>query len=120
MTKERNELKPIDIVLGDFIDCMGNVEMVTGIIQNDDKTFQIGHTGWNAGKGVIPDGILFSSLPIPLTEEWKVCLGIERFDKFPAWIEYVHQAQNYLLWALQVDWRDTINWDLLPKKITID
>lgn len=109
------ELKPNEICLGNIIECMGKAEVVTGIIQDGKNLFQIGHTGWNAGINVIPHYINFSSLAIPLTEEWKKCLGIEKFEGLPKWIEYVHQAQNYFKWALDVDLLQTMNWDLLPE-----
>jgi hypothetical protein len=100
---DKEPLKPHDICLGNIIESMGQVEVVTGIIQEEKASFKIGHTGWNAGLGVIPDGVCYSTYPIPLTKEWKECFGIEKFDKLPEWIKYVHQVQNYFKWALQVN-----------------
>jgi hypothetical protein len=111
---EREPIKPIEISLGNIIEVMGKVELVTGVVQESKGEFRMGHTGWNAGNGFMPDGITFSTFPIPLTMAWKVCLGIEKYD-LPEWIEYVHQAQNYFLWALRVNLLEIMDWDLLPK-----
>ena len=112
---EHHPLKPIEISLGNFIDSMGKVEIVTGIVKLDDGSFQIAHNGWGAGTSFIPEGVLYETRPILLTEEWKVCLGIEKFDKLPKWVKYVHQAQNYFTWALEINLLEVMNWDLLPK-----
>jgi hypothetical protein len=112
-------LKPIEICLGNFIESMGNIEMVTGIINEGDDNFKIGHTGWNKGLSVIPDDVTYETYPIPLTDEWKVCFGIDKY-KLPEWIQYVHQVQNYFKWALQINLLEIMNWDLLPKKADIN
>lgn len=117
---EKEALKPYEINLGNFIESMGRVEIVTGIVKLEDGGFQIAHNGWGAGTSVVPEGVLYETYPIPLTEDWKVCFGIEKFDKMPEWIKYVHQAQNYFLWALRVNLLETMNWGLLPGKVNIN
>jgi hypothetical protein len=109
------ELKPNEICLGNIIESMGNVEVVTGIMQEEKGQFKIGHTGWNAGVGFIPDGISYSTYAIPLTDEWKKCLNINKYDKLPEWIEYVHEAQNYFRWALKIELLEIMDWKLLPQ-----
>lgn len=111
---EREPLNPIDIQLGNFIDSMGNIEMVTGIMKTE-IGYQIAHHGWHKGESVIPDEVLLNTYPIFLTDEWKKCFGIEKFDKLPGWIKYVHECQNYFLWALRINIHEQMNWDLLPK-----
>lgn len=118
-TKEKEPLRPIDVNLGNIIECMGKVEVITGIMQEAHAEFKIGHTGWNAGNGFIPDNISFSTYPIILTHEWKICLGIDKYE-LPAWIKYVHEVQNYFMWALRVNLLEIMNWDLLPKVIEVD
>src|ERR1700735_215462 len=110
-----NELRPNEICLGNFIDCMGKIECITGVMQEEKGKFAIGHTGWNHGNGFIPDGINFHAYPVTINQHWKVCLGIEK-DTVPEWIKYVHQVQNYYLWALQINLHEQMDWDLLPKE----
>lgn len=114
-----NELKPIEICLGNFIESMGSIEMVTGIIREEDDNFRIGHTGWANGKGFMPDDVLYNTYPIPLTDHWKVCFAIEK-QELPSWVKYVHQTQNYFKWALNINLLEQMDWDLLPKKVDID
>lgn len=118
-TKEKEPLRPIDINLGNIIESMGKVEVVTGIMQEEKGQFKIGHTGWNAGLGFLPDGISYSTYPIPLTDEWKVCLGIDKYE-LPTWIKYVHEVQNYFLWALRVNLLEIMDWSLLPEIVEIE
>lgn len=70
------ELKPIEIQLGNFIESMGNIEIVMGISQTLDGNFFIEHKGWNRNSTPIPDGILYSTYPILITDEWKQCENI--------------------------------------------
>lgn len=114
-----DELKPKDLCLGNFVESMGNIEMVTGIIQTETGKFQIGHCGWNKGIGVVPDGVLYDTYPIPLTDEWKRCFNIEKFDKLPEWIKFVHEVQNYFTWALNINILEIMDWKLLPKSVEI-
>jgi hypothetical protein len=107
-------LRPIDICLGNFIESMGNIEIVTGILKTGDDSFQIAHLGWNKGICPVPEGILFDTFPIPLTEEWKVCFGIDKYE-LPVWVQYVHEVQNYFKWSLRINLLEVMNWDLLPK-----
>lgn len=117
---EREPLKPIDIQLGNFIDSMGNTEMVTGIIQLENNTFKIGHTGWGHKEAIFnDDGIMYNAYPIPLTDEWKECFGIDQFKMLPEWIKYVHECQNYFMWSLRINIHDIMNWDILPQKVEL-
>jgi hypothetical protein len=117
--KEKEPLKPFEICLGNFIESMGKVELVTGIMKTGDGIFQIAHLGWHKGTSVLPGDVLYSSYPIPLTDEWKKCFGIDQY-KLPEWIEHVHQVQNYFLWALQVNLLDIMDWNLLPETVEIE
>lgn len=117
MKEECEPLHPGDIQLGNFIESMGNIEIVTGIIKKDDGTFQIAHNGWHHGTSVIPDNVLMNTYPIPLTDEWKKCFGIDEFKELPEWIKYVHECQNYFLWALRINILEIMNWDLLPSSV---
>jgi hypothetical protein len=116
MIDEERELKPVDICLGNFIESMGHVEMVTGIVQAKDNTFKIGHTGWGEGKSIVPDGVMYATYAIILDDKWKKCFGIDEY-KLPDWIKYVHEVQNYFKWSLKMDLREIMNWDLLPKQV---
>lgn len=116
---DKEPLKPIEIQLGNFIESMGKIEIVTGIVTNEDGTFQIAHHGWHKGTHMIPDDVLVSTFPIPLTDEWKICFGIEKFEALPDWIKYVHECQNYFLWALRINIHEIMNWNLLPKEVDI-
>lgn len=107
--------KPMKICLGNIIESMGNVELVTGIMQEEAGQFKVCHTGWNKGIGFIPDGIFYSTYAIPLTDEWKKCLSIEKYDKLPEWIQYVHEVQNYFRWALKIELLEIMDWKLLPQ-----
>ena len=106
------ELRPYEICLGNFIESMGKIEMVTGIVKTDAGDFRIGHTGWN--KDGLPNDILYSTLPIELNDHWKICFGIEK-DYLPEWIKYVHQVQNYFVLAFGKNLLEGMDWDLLPK-----
>lgn len=112
--KSKEPLHPIDIQLGNFIESIGNVEMVTGIMLVEGK-YEVAHTGWHKGESVLPPDVMMETYPCLLTEEWKICLGIEKFDKLPDWIKYVHECQNYFLWALRINLHEQMNWDLKPK-----
>lgn len=115
MYKKANEpLKPIEICLGNFIESMGNIEIVTGVMKMPDDSFKIAHLGWHKGTSVLPDDVTYESYPIILTDEWKLCFGIDKY-KLPEWIKFVHQCQNYFTWALQINLLEIMNWDLLPK-----
>lgn len=116
-TNYREPLHPIDIQLGNFIESMGNIEIVTGIMKVGENTYQIAHKGWHEGESVIPDDVLMSTFPIPLTDEWRECFGIDQFKALPEWIKYVHECQNYFMWALRINIHDIMNWDLLPQNI---
>ena len=112
------ELKPIEICLGNFIESMGKIEIVTGIMKMEDETFKIAHLGWNKGTSVLPDDVTYATYPIPLTDEWKKCFGIDKYE-LPDWIKYVHQCQNYFKWALRVNLLEIMDWDLLPQTAEI-
>ena len=111
-------LMPIETCLGNFIEVMGKIEMVTGIVKVEDNNWQIGHTGWNAGNGLMPDDVIHHTYPIPLTEEWKICFCIEK-HQLPEWIKYVHQVQNYFMWALNINLQEIMDWDLLPNEVEL-
>lgn len=110
----KEPLHPIDICVGNFIESMGNVEMVTGILKQEDGSFKIAHCGWCKGLSVLPPDVVYNTFPIPLTNEWKVCFGIDKYE-LPERIMYVHQAQNYFLWALGINLHEIMDWELLPK-----
>lgn len=110
-TEILEELKPKDLQLGNFINAFGFIEMVMGLIPREDKTWYVNHTGWNSDKNKFIDGIEFSAYPISLTDNWKKCLKIDKYE-FPKWIEYVHQAQNYMKWYANVDLLEIMDWDL--------
>ena len=110
----KEPLHPINIQVGNFIESMGNVEMVTGIMKVNDK-YEVAHMGWMRGESVLPENVMINTYPCLLTEEWKVCFGINKFDKLPDWIKYVHECQNYFMWALRINLHDQMNWSLLPK-----
>jgi len=112
-------LHPIDICMGNFIESMGKVEMVTGIMTMQDGTYQIAHLGWHKGTSLLPDDVFVSTIPIPLTNEWKKCFGIDKY-KLPDWIKYVHECQNYFTWSLRINLHEIMNWDLLPKTTTLN
>ncbi len=114
---EREPLKPYEISLGNFIESMGKIEMVAEIVRREDNTFIIGHTGWNANDG-LPDGVLYSTYPIPLTDHWKVCFAIEKYE-LPEYIQYVHQVQQYFLLAFKRNLTETMDWDLLPRHVEL-
>jgi hypothetical protein len=116
--KASEPLKPLEICLGNFIESMGNIEMVNGIVQINETTWQIGHTGWGKDRSPMPDGVLYDTYPIRLTEQWKVCFGIEKHS-LPEWIEYVHQVQNYYMYALNINLTTVMDWDLLPQAVDI-
>lgn len=118
--KENEPLKPIEICLGNFIESMGNIEMVTGIIKDEETGFRIAHLGWCKGLSVLPLDVTYDTYPILLTDEWKRCFGIDKFQQLPEWIKYVHQVQNYFTWALQINLLEIMNWELLPKKVEIN
>ena len=111
---EREELKPIELQLGNFIDNFGNIEMVTGLIPQGDKSWFICHKSWHQENNPLGDGIQYPSYGVPLTEEWKLCLGIDKY-KFPEWVQYVHQAQNYMKWYANVNLLETMDWDMFKK-----
>lgn len=111
------ELRPIDLQLGNFIENMGTVEMVTGLVPQERGSWFICHKAWNVDGNPIPDGIQYDAYPILLTDEWKECLGIDKYENIPKWIQYVHEAQNWFMWHLRVNLLETINWGKLPEKI---
>ena len=118
--KEMEGLHPNELCLGNFFESMGKVEMVTGIMINENGQYQIAHHGWHEGASLLPPDVLISSLPIPLTDEWKKCFNIETYNKLPKWIKYVHQVQNYFFWNLQINIHDIMDWDKLPHVIDIN
>lgn len=117
--KSNEPLKPVEICLGNFIESMGNIEMVTGIVKQEGDTFKIAHCGWAKGLVPLPDDVLYDTYPIPLTDEWKVCFGIDKYT-LPDWIKYVHEVQNYFMWALRVNLLEIMDWALLPQSVEID
>jgi hypothetical protein len=117
--QNKEPLHPIEICLGNFIESMGKVEMVTGIIKREDNSFKIAHLGWNKGTSFLPEDVEYNTYPIPLTDEWKTCFGIGKYD-FPEWIKYVHQAQNYFTWALGVNLLEIMDWNKLPDLVEIE
>lgn len=119
MKIETRELKPIDICLGNFIESMGNIEMVTGVIKQEDGSFKIAHLGWCKGISVLPEDVTYDTYAIPLTDEWKECFGIDKY-KLPDWIKYVHEVQNYFKWALQLNLHEIMDWEKLPKYVNIE
>jgi len=106
------EIEPSDIQLGNLIMCFSGVEMVTGIIPQG-KGWFIEHSGRNQQNNPLPNDVQFSCHGIPLTDEWKKCIRVDKY-KFPEWVEYVHQAQNYMKWYANVDLLGEIDWKILP------
>lgn len=117
--KRGEPLKPNEIALGNFIESFGKTECITGITQEQNGVYRVGHTGWNKGLGFIPEDVTYSTYPIVLTDDWKICLGIEKY-KLPEWVKYVHEAQNYFFWALRINLHEIIDWDLLPSENVVD
>lgn len=62
----------------------------------------------------MPSDMHMNAYPIPLTTEWRECLQINKYE-FPKWVEYVHQAQNYMKWFANVNLLEKMNWDMMPK-----
>jgi hypothetical protein len=116
MEIELQEIRPVDICLGNFFDSMGKVEMVTEIVLQGDGSWFIGHRAWNQKNNPIPESIQYSPFPLVLTEQWKKCLGIDKYEGLPERIIYVHEAQNYMRFCLGIDLLESINWDMLPTK----
>jgi len=110
---EREALKPIDLQLGNFIENFGKVEMVTGLVPQEGGWF-ICHKCWHQDENPIGDGIQYPSYGIPLTEQWKKCLRVDKYN-FPEWVIYVHQAQNYMRWYANVGLNETMDWDMFKK-----
>lgn len=109
-------LKPLDLRLGNFVECLGAVEMVTGLIQTGENTWYVCHKAWNQQTNPIPEGVLYSAYGIILSDDWKVCLKIDKVQ-LPDWIMYVHEAQNYMRWHSRVELIDHMDWDLFGKLI---
>jgi len=108
---EKIALKPMDVCLGNFVECFGKVEMIMGMTPRDNNSWFIHHKAWNQQGNPIPDGIEFDSYGIPLTDEWKRVLKVDKF-KFPEWVQYVHQAQNYIRWTCDVNLLESLDWTL--------
>lgn len=109
-------IKPADVCLGNFISCFGKTEMVCAIIETAEGQWQIEHRRWNQRDNPLPGDMLMNAYPIPLTDKWKECLCVDK-HVFPEWVEYVHQAQNYMKWYANVNLLEIMNWDKLPKEI---
>jgi hypothetical protein len=107
---EKEELKPKDLCLGNYIECFGKIEMVTGIVPREQGDWFITHSGNHALKSPLPEGVEFSGYGITLTEDWKKFLAIDKFDNLPSWIIYVHEAQNFLRWYAGVDTTENYQW----------
>jgi len=108
-------IQPRDLCLGNFISSFGETVMVTGITPHPSLPgeFYISHSGNN--NSPLPDGVEYSPTGIPLTDKWKKVLCIDQYQ-FPEWIEYVHQAQNYLYFFAGVYLVESItDWGLIPK-----
>lgn len=108
------EVKPNEVMLGNFISCFGKTEMITAIPMISEGQWHLDHRAWHQKDNPVPEGILLSPMAIPLDEAWKKCLHVDQY-KFPPFIEYVHQAQNYMMWYAGVNLLDTLDWNLLPK-----
>lgn len=113
------ELKPMDLQLGNFINCFGGVVLVTGITPRPDGTFFIHHSGENQTGNPFGDGILFDAYPIKVTDQWLKALNVDKY-KFPSWIKYVHEVQNYVRWYCGVDLLPNVNWDAIPTTIEFE
>lgn len=115
---EKPELKPKDLCLGNYIDCFGKIEVVTGVVPREQGDWFICHSGNHKLKSPIPKGIEFSGYPITLTSDWKKFLNVDKYE-FPIWVIYVHQAQNYMRWYLDMELSDNFNWEYF-KELTAD
>ena len=107
------EILPSELMLGNLFDNMGNVEMVMGMTYVGPEGWYISHTKRNSI--LIPEGITYKIRGIRLTQEWKECLGIDKYEGMPDHIEYVHEAQNWFMVHCRWNLRDVINWDKMPK-----
>lgn len=113
MSKE--EIKPSDIQLGNFVEVLGKTEIVMGITPREDGTFFIHHSCDNQDNNPVTNGIEFRAYPISLDETWKKALNIDKY-LLPEWIKYVHEAQNYMKWYANVDLLPNVKWDIVPSK----
>lgn len=111
MKKHNEPLRPCEICLGNFIESMGKIEIVTGILKQDGDIFKIAHGGWHKGESVIPDDVIYN-------DEWKKCFGIDKYE-LPDWIKFVHEVQNYFMYALRLNLLEIMDWDLLPQTAEI-
>lgn len=113
---EDKEVRPKEVQLGNFINVFGKVEMVTGIVPIGESTWFICHEKWNQKNNPMPDGVLSTPTAIELTDTWKRCLKIDKHP-LPEWIQYVHEAQNYMKWYANVDLLEIMDWDLFTSCI---
>lgn len=114
--REPEPLKPADVMLGNFIDCFGKTEIVQSITRVSETQWYIEHRRWHQEDNPMPPDMKINAYPIPLTQEWKECLKIEKYS-FPEWVEYVHQAQNYMKWFANVNLLEIMDWNKLPKSV---
>jgi hypothetical protein len=113
------ELKPVDIMIGNFINCFGGTVIVTGITPREDGSFFIHHSGDNQKNNPFGIGIEFDAYPIELTEQWKEALRIEKYH-LPSWVKYVHEAQNFIRWYAGVDLLPNIIWSKIPTLLPLN
>lgn len=115
---DKEELKPKDLCLGNYIDCFGCIEIVTGIVPREQGDWFITHSGNHKLNNPLPENIEFSGYGITLTYDWKKFLNVDKHE-FPSWVRYVHEVQNYMRWYCGVDLTDNFNWDYY-KELTAD
>lgn len=118
--KERcmKELHPVDIMIGNFVNCFGGTVIVTGITPRPDGSFFVHHSGDNQKDNPFGEGIEFRVYPIELTEDWKEALRIDNYN-FPSWVKYVHEAQNFIRWYAGVDLLPNIDWKKIPTALPL-
>lgn len=102
---EDNPLISQRIMVGNYVESFGYIEMIIGIVPiligSVLEGYSFIHTGWNKHK--MPQDIIFHCFGIPLTDEWLLALGIteenllsEHYSYIKENLEHVHQAQNYM------------------------
>lgn len=116
--EDKEELRPKDLCLGNYIDCFGNIEVVTGIVPRESGDWYVCHSGNHKLNTPFSPGIEFSCQPIWLTQDWKKFLRVEKY-RFPVWVIYVHQAQNYMKWYANIDLSTNFRWEFF-KELTAD
>lgn len=103
-----------NLMVGNFINVMGKLEMVMGIVHREELgNYFIQHTGINKENSFIPKGIEFTGQGILATKEWKEWIKCDKVD-FPKHIKYVHEMQNYCYWNFGIIIHQMVDFNLIP------